>query len=135
MKCEHIKHNNKKCNAQALANDKYCYMHSKQITEAERNRHRSAGGKHKQIKINPEVISFDNYELNNMKDVLKLNAVLINSVLQNKIDLKIATGICYLLNMQLKGIEMHLAESRKRENESLFFNPVDPKQREIDLSL
>ena len=35
------------CNALALKNDLYCYMHSKKISDVERHKARSKGGKRK----------------------------------------------------------------------------------------
>lgn len=115
MQCDFIKENKEVCKAKALKSDTKCYAHSSKISEAEKNVFRSSGGKQKQLKVYSE---FDNYELDNIDEVLKLNTVLINSVLQNKIDLKIATGICYLLNMQVKCIDI----KNKIDNEFKFFN-------------
>jgi hypothetical protein len=114
MKCNFKKSNNALCGNNAMLKDKYCYWHSKKIPESEKNKKRSEGGKNKIIKVNNR---FENYELNNISDVLKLNTVLINSVLQNKIDLRIATGLTYMLNLQIKGIELISIEKRLDEVE------------------
>ncbi len=107
------------CNALALKNDLYCYMHSKKISDVERHKARSKGGKRKVITVNSE---FEQYALNSISDVMKLNAVLINSVLQNKIDLRIITGIAYNLNLQLKLIEMESIAQRISELEFTIKN-------------
>ena len=117
MKCQFKKKNNQSCKNNSLKNDKYCYWHSKKITEAEKNMNRSNGGKNKIIKCNSD---FPEYELNNIADVLKLNAVLINSVLQNKIDLRIVTGIGYMLNLQMKAIELNSIESKLFKMEDII---------------
>jgi hypothetical protein len=109
MKCRYKKTNKESCKNNSLKNDKYCYWHSKKITEAEKNMNRSNGGKQKQIKCNTEFVEF---EIESIKGVCKLNATLINAVLKNKIDLKIATGICYMLNLQMKAIELEQAQSK-----------------------
>ena len=119
MKCQFKKKNKESCKNNALKNDKYCYWHSKKITEAEKNMNRSNGGKNKIIKCNSD---FQEYELNNIADVLKLNAVLINSVLQNKIDLRIVTGIGYMLNLQMKGIELNSIESKLFKMEDIIIS-------------
>lgn len=109
MKCNFKKDNKEICKNNALQNEKFCYWHSKKIPEEEKNKQRSKGGKSKIIKVKSD---FKEFELNTIADVCNLNTVLINSVLQNKIDLRVATGICYLLNMQLKGIELKSIESK-----------------------
>jgi hypothetical protein len=109
MICTFKKKNKETCKNNSLKNDKFCYWHSKKITEAEKNLNRSNGGKQKQIKCNTEFVEF---EIESIKGVCKLNATLINAVLKNKIDLKIATGICYMLNLQMKAIELETIESK-----------------------
>ena len=109
MKCSYKKNNKETCKNNSLKNDKYCYWHSSRVTEAEKNLNRSNGGKQKQIKCNTEFVEF---EIESIKGVCKLNATLINAVLKNKIDLKIATGICYMLNLQMKAIELETIESK-----------------------
>ena len=119
MICTFKKKNKETCKNNSLKNDKYCYWHSKKISEAEKNLNRSNGGRNKIIKCNSV---FPEYELNNIADVLKLNAVLINSVLQNKIDLRIVTGIGYMLNLQMKGIELNSIESKLFKFEDIFIS-------------
>jgi molybdenum cofactor biosynthesis enzyme MoaA len=101
-------------------------MHSKKISNAERHKARSKGGKNKIIKVNDE---FENFELNNFADVRKLNAVLINRVLQNELDLRIATGVCYNLNLQMKLIQFETIEKRVSDIEKSLFNPAEAEQR------
>ena len=117
MKCQFKKKNNQSCKNNSLKNDKYCYWHSSKVTEAEKNLNRSNGGKNKIIKCNSD---FPEFELNNITDVCKLNASMVNSVLQNKIDLRIATGIGYLLNLQMKAIELHSIESKLFKMEDII---------------
>ena len=117
MKCSYKKKNKDSCKNNSLKNDKYCYWHSSKVTEAEKNLNRSNGGKNKIIKCNSD---FPEFELNNITDVCKLNASMVNSVLQNKIDLRIATGIGYLLNLQMKAIELHSIESKLFKMEDII---------------
>ena len=117
MKCSYKKNNSESCKNNSLHNDKFCYWHSKKIPAATKHENRSKGGKNKIIKCTSE---FPEYELNNIADVLKLNTVLINSVLQNKIDLRIVTGIGYMLNLQMKGIELNSIESKLFKMEDII---------------
>ena len=107
------------CNALALKNDLYCYMHSKKISDVERHKARSKGGKRKVITVNSE---FEQYALNSISDVMKLNAVMINRILNNELDIRIGTGVCYLLNLQLKLIDTGLIEKRITELENTIKN-------------
>lgn len=109
MKCSYKKTNKESCKNNSLKNDKYCYWHSKKITEAEKNMNRSNGGSKKQIKCNTEFVEYD---IQNIKGICELNATLINAVLKDKVSLKIATGICYMLNLQMKAIEIQNAQSK-----------------------
>lgn len=109
MKCKFKKSNGDTCKNISLKSDRFCYWHSKKIPEAEKKMNRSNGGKNKVIKVNSE---FEQCELNSISDVMKLNSVMINGVLNNELDLRIATGITYMLNLQIKGIELNTIEKR-----------------------
>ena len=109
MKCRYKKNNSESCKNNSLHNDKFCYWHSKKITEATKQENRSKGGKQKQIKCNTEFVEYD---IQNIKGICELNATLINAVLKDKVSLKIATGICYMLNLQMKAIEIQNAQSK-----------------------
>ncbi len=109
MICKKIKSNGETCKNPALTKDIYCYWHSKKVPEAEKFEHRSKGGKNKIIVTNGY---FPLFKLNSIKDVLKLNSSMINQVLQNELDLRIATGLTYMLNLQCKGIETATIEKR-----------------------
>ena len=117
MKCRYKKNNSETCKNNSLKNDKYCYWHSSKVTEAEKNLNRSNGGKNKIIKCNSD---FPEFELNNIADVCNLIASMVNSVLQNKIDLRIATGIGYMLNLQIKAIELVSIESKLFKMEDII---------------
>lgn len=109
MICTFKKKNKETCKNNSLKNDKYCYWHSMKIPLAEKNKNRSKGGKQKQIKCNTEFVEYD---IQNIKGICELNATLINAVLKDKVSLKIATGICYMLNLQMKAIEIQNAQSK-----------------------
>ena len=126
MKCNFVKSNNEVCGNNAMNEDEKCFWHSDKISEDEKNKQRSKGGKSKVIKCEVE---FENFELNNFADVRKLNAVLINRVLQNELDLRIATGVCYNLNLQMKLIQFEIFENRISELEQRVFNPEAAEQQ------
>ena len=126
MKCNFVKSNNEVCGNNAMIEDEKCFWHSDKISEESKNEQRSKGGKSKVIKCEVE---FENFELNNFADVRKLNAVLINRVLQNELDLRIATGVCYNLNLQMKLIQFEILENRILELEQRVFNPEEAKRQ------
>ncbi len=109
MKCEFKKKDGTTCKNIPLRNDSYCYWHSKKVSEGEKYQHRSNGGKNKIIKVN---INFPKYKLTSMNDILKLNSLMINKVLSNELDLRVSTGIAYLLNLQMKCLEVYDIEKR-----------------------
>ena len=115
MKCNHIKKNKERCKAEALRQDTKCYLHSKKIPEAEKHKARSDGGKSKLLKVNG---TFEHYELNTIEEVKTLSAHLINSVLQNGIELRLATGLMYLINTHYKLIELSAIENKLFEIEN-----------------
>jgi len=112
MRCNFVKKNNEVCGNNALIDsdsDGKCFWHSDKISEDEKNLCRSNGGKVRQIRIKTE---YENFELNTIADVMKLNALLINEVLKNKISLRVLTGISYSLSLQMRLIEVENIEKR-----------------------
>lgn len=130
MKCRYKKNNSETCKNNSLKNDKYCYWHSKKITDKEKTEARATGGKAKQIKCNMEFVEF---EIETIRGVCKLNATLINSVLKNKIDLKLATGVCYMLNLQLKAIELQSIESKIFKMEDILIKLPEGFEQNYEL--
>jgi hypothetical protein len=110
MNCKQKKPNGETCKNLALKNDKYCYWHSKKIPDKEKTEARSKGGKQKIIKVSGG--AFPEMKLNSIEDILRLNSMIINGTLKNEVDLRISTGIGYLLNIQMKGIELSNFEKR-----------------------
>ena len=109
MKCNFVKSNNEVCGNNSMIEDSRCFWHSDKISEDEKNLCRSNGGKVRQIRIKTE---YENFELNTIADVMKLNALLINEVLKNKISLRVLTGISYSLSLQMRLIEVENIEKR-----------------------
>lgn len=110
MKCTFKKSNGETCKNLSLQSDKYCYWHSKKISDNEKSNARRKGGKTKLIKVNCDNIP--EFELNSIEGIILLNSFIINQTLKNEIDLRISTGIGYLLNIQMKGIELSNFEKR-----------------------
>ena len=109
MKCKFKKSDKSTCKNNALHNDRFCFWHSGKITDKKKTEARANGGSKKQIKCNTEFVEYD---IQNIKGICELNATLINAVLKDKVSLKIATGICYMLNLQMKAIEIQNAQNK-----------------------
>lgn len=89
---------------------KYCYLHNTDVSESSKNEARSKGGKQKIIKVlNPLK---DNIKINNVNDINILITFLINEVLGNRLDLRVATGVTYMANCLLKVFEISDIEKR-----------------------
>jgi len=114
--CIFVKNNGENCGALAMINSEFCYFHNPDI-EAERLETKRNGGKQKVLVMNG---TFKPVKLDNIKQVTKFYGDLINNVMNGSIDLRIATGIGYLLNGLLKSMELSELEERlnKIENET-----------------
>jgi hypothetical protein len=109
MKCKFTKDNGKQCGNYHLRNDEYCYWHSDAVPEADKLQARQYGGKARVIKVNG---SYKHTKLETISEVTKLNAKLINDVLQDILDLRCGVGLSSMLNLQLKLIEIGEFEKR-----------------------
>ncbi len=116
MNCNFRKSNGETCKNVSMRNEKRCYWHSKNIPETIKQKHRSNGGKNKIIKTDG---SFPEIELNTISDIVKLNSLMINKVLKNEADVRVCTGIGYLLNLQIKCIELNTFEDRLEKVETI----------------
>ena len=103
MKCKFIKENNEGCDANAMNNSGYCYLHNPEVDEAEKLIVRSKGGKANKIKV---IEPLDPIELNDPKDVVKLLADTINKVRSGELDLRVANCIGYLSGHLTKAFEV-----------------------------
>ena len=115
--CIFMKENGKQCNARAMKDKDFCYFHCSDISEIERQRHKSKGGKSKVLVVNPAEV-YKDIKLNNPKQVSRFYSYLINKVMSGSMDLRLATGLSYMLNGLLKALELSEIEDRilKLEN-------------------
>lgn len=120
-KCCFVRENGQPCNSFASNNSEFCYMHDPNISEADKQEARIKGGKAKVLVINPAEIVTE-IKLNTPKQVTKFYSQIINDVMKAKMDLRIATGIGYLLNGLLKSLELSEIEERLNKLETNFSN-------------
>lgn len=84
-------------------NNGYCYFHNPDISKEEKRASLSKGGKsNKLIRVNS---LFPEIKIKSAKDVTKLLSLMINKVMNNELDLRIATGITYITSHLLKAFE------------------------------
>ena len=133
-RCIFIKENGEQCNSIPLKNDVFCYFHSPAMEE-ERKRSVSKGGKRKIIVIsensNSNLIKNLPFKLNSVKRVTKFYELLINETLSGNIDLRIATGLGYLLSGLLKSLELSEIEERLEGIENLIMQKTKSETNEI----
>lgn len=110
MQCEFIKSDGNRCKSYSMQGSAFCYLHNSNISDKSKNEARSKGGKQKIIKVlNPLK---DNIKINNVNDINILITYLINEVLGNRLDLRVATGVTYMANCLLKVFEISDIEKR-----------------------
>lgn len=102
-KCIFVKDNGVTCNSYAMKDSKFCYFHNPDVEE-ERLETKRNGGKSKVLVVNK--IMQKPIKLDNAKQVTKFYSQLVNEVMSGEMDLRLATGIGYLLNGLLKSMEM-----------------------------
>lgn len=102
MKCKFIKQDGIKCNTNAMKNG-YCYFHNPDISKEEKHNAVAKGGKsNKLLMVNSR---FPEVKLKSAKDVSRLLSMMISKVMNNELDLRIATGITYIASHLLKAYE------------------------------
>lgn len=131
MNCTFEKSNGETCKNLSLKEDKFCYWHSAKVPETIKQQNRSAGGKNKIIKTDG---SFPELNLNTISNIIKLNSLMINKVLKNEADVRICTGIGYLLNLQIKCIELSSVEDRLEKVEKIVVQVIHGDKTGVSLN-
>ncbi len=106
--CIFVKKNGDTCGALAMKNSDFCFFHNPE-TETKRQETKRKGGKSKVIVVKGK---FPAVKIKKVSDVVKFLTDLINGVLIGEIDLRISTGLTYIANSVLKGLELSQVESR-----------------------
>lgn len=109
MMCKYRKEDEESCNANAMKDSDYCFMHNPEVID-ERTEARIKGGSHKIIK--PEL---DEIKIENVQDIIQLLAKTINEVRKGDIDTRRANCIGYLANYIIKAMEVGKLESEVEE--------------------
>jgi hypothetical protein len=115
-KCIEIKENGETCEAWAMGDSDYCYLHNPEITDEAKREAQIRGGKANKITISEPQEAVD---IATSKDVVNLIADTINKVRAGSLDIKIANCIGFLSGHLLKAIETADIEKRVAFVESL----------------
>lgn len=122
-RCIFIKENGKQCNSIPMKNSAFCYFHNPEM-EAERLESKRNGGKRKIIvvseNVNSKLLNNLPFKLRNAKQISKFYEMLINETLAGNLDLRVSTGLSYILSGLLKAIEMTEIETKINNIENLL---------------
>ena len=105
--CKAITKSGKSCRMLPLKDDNYCYIHSNKTVEEKKISLRN-GGKRKVYIFT----DFPEVKLKSISDINRFIALMINKILKNEMDLRIGTGINYLLMTLIKSLELSEIEQR-----------------------
>jgi len=109
MKCIYIKEGGEQCNAFAMGNSQFCYLHNPDITDEEKREAQSNGGKTKALTLKeplPELV------LAEPADAVLLIADTINRVRAGTLDIRTANCLGFLSDKLLKAFEMSRLNDR-----------------------
>ena len=102
MQCKFIKLNNQQCEANAMEDNDFCFLHNPYISEEEKKGMQSKGGKANKIAIKEPLEAL---EIKDTKDVIFLISDTINRVRAGQMDTKIANCIFYGSGQLIKALE------------------------------
>jgi len=107
MSCKAVRKDGEKCNANAMKDSDYCYLHNPDISKEEKKNCQSKGWK-----ANGHVIAkpLSPLEIWDMKWVVLLLQDTINSVRTGDLDVKTANCIWFLSNHLMKAYELDQIE-------------------------
>ncbi|PJC32744.1 hypothetical protein CO049_02020 [Candidatus Roizmanbacteria bacterium CG_4_9_14_0_2_um_filter_36_12] len=109
MKCIYIKEGGEQCNAFAMGNSQFCYLHNPDITDEEKRINQTKGGKSNIIRVNG---SLPLIRAKTSQEVAGLLEKTINEVRSGELDPRIANTIGYLAGHLIKAIEVGEVEKR-----------------------
>ena len=117
MKCQFIKENGENCDANAMKNSKFCYLHNPEISEEEKKQIQSLGGKNRALIISNPLPPI---EIKKSKDVITLLTDTINCVRLGEIDIKTANCLGVLSGHLIKAFEVSDIDKRVEKIEEVI---------------
>ncbi len=109
MKCKHIKDDGSPCKGFAVKDSNYCWAHTPDINNKEKQYSRYRGGvnRHSRAKTAiPKIV------LNTMRDIPAFLVCTIDRMNSGAIDVRLGTAIGYLSNVLMKSYELSDLERR-----------------------
>ncbi|OGF25337.1 hypothetical protein A2331_03935 [Candidatus Falkowbacteria bacterium RIFOXYB2_FULL_34_18] len=117
MKCEFIKCDGNQCEANAMADSQYCYLHNPDIPESEKKEAMSKGGKAGKSIVKAPL---EDIKIASPEDLLCLVGATINELRAGVIDTKIAKALIYGATAYNKIYETALLEERLNKIEKII---------------
>ena len=103
MKCTYLKNDGKECEANAMTDSKFCYLHNPDVPEEDKKKMQAKGGEARSLILAeplPEI------QLNTPNDAVLLVSDTIQRVRAGTLDLKTANCIGFLSDKLLKALEI-----------------------------
>ena len=117
MKCMYLKDNREQCQANAMKEGQYCYLHNPDIPEEEKRQARIRGGETKVIAVEKPLLPV---KMQTSKDVALMLEQTINEVRAGDLDPRIANTIGYLAGHLIKAIEVEQVTQKVNIIESVL---------------
>lgn len=108
-KCQFIKQDGTNCEAWAMQDSIYCFLHNPDISDEEKREIQSRGGQANKIKV---LEPLPPIKINQGRDIVLLLEDAINKVRAGEIDLKVANCIGYLAGHLIKAFEVAELQNR-----------------------
>lgn len=109
MQCKLIKTDNAQCQANAMLNSEFCYLHNPNISKEDKNAAQSKGGQGNATSVK---MPLKRLKINEAKDVVVLLVQTINEVRAGKIEVRLANCLGVLSGHLIKAFEITDLEKR-----------------------
>jgi hypothetical protein len=124
MKCTYKKEGGGPCNANAMIESDYCYVHNPDISAEEKRDANVRGGSNRAVTLKDPLPEMP---IRKMPDVALLLVDTINRVRTGKMDIRVANCLGFLSDKLIKALEISELEERFDKLERLV-NEKTPKQ-------
>ena len=109
MKCIYSKDNGVQCNANAMTDSDYCYLHNPAISDETKRLNQIKGGENRSLTVTNPLQEID---VASGHDIFTLLNKTIKEVRAGEIDAKVANTIGYLAGVMIKAYEASVLEKR-----------------------
>lgn len=128
-KCQHIKDDGTRCQANAVTGSKFCFFHDPNKAK-DRADARKRGGQCGKAAILP--ITTPDHRIKTANDIADLLAETINQVRKGEVDPKVANAVGYLSGVFLKAIDQGKIEDRLASLETIVQRQPRPSASAMD---